>query len=156
MTGWLPVPEARRDEAWAENADLRSKLEAASAAEGRMNDAFAGCRERLSQEIRHREAAEGRIERAREALEQGFLWHTLEQRAEGFRERLLAALASLSEPANAEGIASEGGSDSLWGQGCPEPVWDGPYRMRCGLGGDRGTCSRHGKFADAPSAEAGQ
>lgn len=28
--------------------------------------------------------------------------------------------------------------------GCPEPVWDGPYKMRCGLGGDGTRCARHG------------
>jgi hypothetical protein len=83
QVGWRSLPAARKVEALeAKIADLRTKLEAASAAEERMNDAFAGCRERLSQEIRHREAAEGRIEQARAAL----------------------------EPANAEGIASEGGS----------------------------------------------
>jgi protein gp37 len=30
--------------------------------------------------------------------------------------------------------------------GCPEPVWDGPYRMRCSLGGTGTVCARHGEF----------
>lgn len=44
-------------------------------------------------------------------------------------------------------------STSLWGKGCPETVWDGPYSMRCSLGGDAGTCARHGQFASPPEAE---
>lgn len=31
-------------------------------------------------------------------------------------------------------------------RGCPNPVWDGPYKMRCSLGGDGNVCARHGKF----------
>lgn len=30
--------------------------------------------------------------------------------------------------------------------GCPEPVWDGPYKMRCSLGGDGTICARHREF----------
>lgn len=41
---------------------------------------------------------------------------------------------------------------ALWGKGCPVTVWDGPYSMRCGLGGDRGTCGTHGEFAKEPKA----
>lgn len=28
--------------------------------------------------------------------------------------------------------------------GCPEPTWDGPYKMRCSMGHD--VCGRHGRF----------
>jgi hypothetical protein len=89
-----------------ENADLRERLKAAEEAEERMNDAFAECRERLSQEIRQREAAEGRIERARHELAVSFN----DQRPGGAEDARREALRRLSEPANAEGIASEGGS----------------------------------------------
>lgn len=36
--------------------------------------------------------------------------------------------------------------------GCPETVWDGPYRMRCGLGGNGDVCAVHGAFA-APTPD---
>ncbi|MEI5520728.1 phage Gp37/Gp68 family protein [Streptomyces brasiliscabiei] len=39
------------------------------------------------------------------------------------------------------------GPVDLRAKGCPEAVWDGPYRMRCGLGGDGEECSRHGEFS---------
>jgi hypothetical protein len=71
------------------------------------------------------EAAEGRIERARERLKLG-------ENAQGHvphaHNAIVAALKELSEPANAEGIASEGGSAKA----------DNPHKV----------------LTDAPSAEA--
>lgn len=37
--------------------------------------------------------------------------------------------------------------------GCPEPVWDGPYQFRCGLGASTGVCGRHGRFRDDKQKE---
>ena len=31
-------------------------------------------------------------------------------------------------------------------QGCPVTVWDGPYKMRCGLGAEVSECAYHGPF----------
>lgn len=33
---------------------------------------------------------------------------------------------------------------------CLEPVWDGPYRMMCGMGGS-GICARHGAYRPHPA-----
>lgn len=33
--------------------------------------------------------------------------------------------------------------------GCPVDVWDGPYIMRCGLGGSHNVCAYHGPFIPA-------
>jgi hypothetical protein len=80
-------------EARAENADLRSKLE-------RLRGPSLRLRAKL-------EAAEGRIDRARRALRQRKFPQSLEYRRPS--DRIKAAEAAL-EPANAEGIASEGGT----------------------------------------------
>lgn len=37
-------------------------------------------------------------------------------------------------------------------RGCPVPVWDGPYKMRCALGAAVGRCAYHGPF-EQPDAE---
>jgi hypothetical protein len=39
------------------------------------------------------------------------------------------------------------------GKGCPEPVWDGPYKYRCGLGGGGTVCPRHGEFGHKRDAQ---
>ncbi|MEU0078591.1 hypothetical protein ABZY58_11895 [Micromonospora tulbaghiae] len=39
--------------------------------------------------------------------------------------------------------------------GCPQPEWDGPYQMRCGLGGDTGVCRKHGPFRNNEKKEQG-
>lgn len=46
---------------------------------------------------------------------------------------------------NGQGVPSPGG--------CPVTVWDGPYSMRCGLGGLVGKCAYHGPFAAPASAD---
>lgn len=42
----------------------------------------------------------------------------------------------------------------MTGGGCPETVWDGPYSMRCGLGGGTGMCGTHGPFG-SPEGDRG-
>jgi hypothetical protein len=45
------------------------------------------------------------------------------------------------------------GTEGGLGGGCPVLVWDGPYRYRCGLGGDGNVCARHGRFGDAAPSD---
>jgi hypothetical protein len=68
--------------------------------------------------------------------------------AESGRER---AIAPRPEPAEAD----EDPETALWGKGCPVQVWpDGMGPIRCGAGGDRGTCATHGEFAKKPKPAA--
>jgi hypothetical protein len=44
-------------------------------------------------------------------------------------------------------ISSE--KDTEYLRGCPVEVWDGPYLMRCSMGGDGLLCAAHGPFERA-------
>ena len=103
-----------------EIADLRSELEASRATRAKE-------RGREAATYRRWQAAEGRIERAREKL----LVRWVDGSVLTHKQMIDRALGILTEAANAEGIASEGGSAQA-------------------------ANPREKGMADAPSAEAGQ